>query len=235
MNGIEQYLYLVVNRENNFIYSMCDNCSIANALSKGFINSSVMAIPYTLFKRPATVINYVKNEHITYKLVNQFMYGGNNLESNLGETIKKTNTGKLFDIVLIDTNLPNDWIKIRKICNTRTIILTNLENKLKRYFARYKESFYDESFYNFLTKELEECFPTENIFSPLILEYAKIIKLEPNETFQHLKMKHDCFKLCIFRHTALWEKYVDLVIKTDEEKNELYQNFEFELMGMNRN
>jgi hypothetical protein len=33
MNGIEQYLHLVVNRENNLIYSMCNNCSaIANAV-----------------------------------------------------------------------------------------------------------------------------------------------------------------------------------------------------------
>lgn len=199
------------------------------------MNSSVMTIPYIFFNRPTTVNNYTIDENITYKLVNQFIYGGNNLESNLGETVNKTDSGKLFDIVLVNTNLLNEWIEIRKICNVRTKILTNLEHRLKRYLARYKEFFCDESFYNFLSEELKKCSPTENIFSPLIIEYAKTINLTPTETFYHLKMKHDSFKICIFRHSALWEKYVDLINQTKEEKNQLYQNFEFELMGMNRN
>lgn len=234
MNGIEQYLYLVVNRENNFIYSMCENCSIANALSKGFFNSSVMVIPFEIKSRPISVNEYTKKENITYKLVNQFMYGGSNLESNLGETVKKTNSGKLFDIVLVDVNIEKEWIRIREIANIRTSILTTLEHKLKRYLARYKEFFYDEAFYNFLSKELDQCSVTENIFSSLILEYAKTIKLTPAETFFHLKMKYDSFKICVFRHSALWEKYVFKVNQLEEETKEFHQEFEFELMGMNR-
>jgi hypothetical protein len=234
MNGIEQYLYLVVNRENHFVYCMCNNSSVSNAVSKGFMNSSVMVIPYSLFNRPKHIIDYNKNENITCKLVHQMNYGSTTLESNLGEKVEQTPSKTLFDIIVVESGTDESWPQKRKLANLRSAILFNLENKLKRYMARNKEFFYDETFYNFLTKELDLCVLQENFFTVPILEYSKIINLPPKQTYYDLKMKHDTFELCIFRHSALWQKYVDKVNHLTDENKEIYLNFESELSGMNR-
>jgi len=232
MNGIEQYLYLVVNRENNFIYSICNNCSIANALSKGFINSSIMAIPYSLFNRPLYINDYLKSEKVTCKLITKLRFSG--VDSNLGEKVEEILSGKLFDVAFVETEISEEWLKTRKIANVRTLMLTNLEHRMKRYLSRHKEFFYDDCFYNFLSEEFEKCSPSEEVFSVLISQYAKTIKMTPKETFYHLKMKYDTFKAGVFRHHALWEKYVDKINKLEQEQISLYQNLEFEMTGMNR-
>lgn len=234
MNGIEQYLHLVVNRENNLIYSMCNNSAIANAVSKGFLNSSVMVIPYSIYNRPPYINDYFKNESLTCKLLHQLNYGSTTLESNLGEKVEQTPSKTLFDIVLVDSNHSQDWIQTRKIANLRNVTLSNLEHRLKRYMARNKEYFYDEVFYNFLSKNLNLCVPEQNIFTTPILDYANIIELSPKQAFYDLKLKHDSFELCVFRHSALWHKYVDKVNCLVEENRQIYLNFESELSGMNR-
>jgi|688.fasta_scaffold53011_4 hypothetical protein len=234
MNGIEHYLHLVVNRENNLIYSMCNNSSIANAVSKGFINSSVMVIPYSIFNRPTYIIEYSKKENITCKLLHQLNYGSTTLESNLGEKVYQTPSKTLFDVLPVEFIEDELWIETRKIANLRTTILSNLEHRLKRYLARYKEYFYDEVFYNFLSKNLNLCSPENNLFVTPILEYADIVGLSPKEAFYDLKSKHDSFELCIFRHSALWQKYVDKVNCLTEDNKQIYFNFESELSGMNR-
>jgi len=44
LDGIKQYLYLIVDRETNLILTRCQNASTANAVSRGFLNSTVMVI-----------------------------------------------------------------------------------------------------------------------------------------------------------------------------------------------
>jgi hypothetical protein len=72
LDGIKQYLYLVVDRETNLILTRCQNASIANAVSRGFLNSSIMVIYYPFLNIKGGINEYSENKNISYKLIRKY-------------------------------------------------------------------------------------------------------------------------------------------------------------------
>jgi hypothetical protein len=233
LDGIKQYLYLVVDRETNLVLTRCQNASTANAVSRGFLNSTVMVI-----NRPKCFHNdkmqvYHKDSQITFKLITNNFSGISSLEANVGE---KNNSSKYnFDLVEYD-NSDQQWIDKRELANIRSNIFSTMESKIERYLARFYSFVGDNILYQYLSQEFNRCNPENDYYSESIIEYSKILLITPREAFNDLKMKYDSFCLTTVRYSAIWEKYITSINATNEYSNinYFYACIESELAGMNR-
>jgi hypothetical protein len=233
LDGIKQYLYLVVDRETNLILTRCQNASIANAVSRGFLNSTVMVINRPDFFHNEKMKEYYKNNQITFKLTIKNFSGTYSLESNVGE---KSNAGTQYFNFIEESIIDQEWKNKRLLANTRSEIFSNIESKIERYLARYSLFVGDSILYQHLSQEFNRCNIDEGYYSESIVEYSKILSMTANEAYSDLKMKYDSFCLTTVRYSAIWEKTILKVnsIIDYSNINYLYLDVEAELAGMNR-
>jgi hypothetical protein len=233
LDGIKQYLYLVVDRETNLILTRCQNASTANAVSRGFLNSTIMVINRPDFFYNDKMQKYHDNSQITFKLTTSDFSGISSLEANVGEKI--TNSNYNFNFIE-QSNLDQIWIDKRTLANTRSKIFSTIEAKIERYLARYTLFVGDGILYQYLAQEFDRCEVKDNYYSESILEYSKILSMSPNEAFNDLKMKYDSFCLTSVRYAAIWEKTIIAInsMNSYDNVNYFYADIEAELAGMNR-
>jgi hypothetical protein len=233
LDGIKQYLYLVVDRETNLILTRCQNASIANAVSRGFLNSTVMVINRPDFFHNEKMKEYHKTNQTTFKLTIKNFSGISSLESNVGE---KSNIGTQYFNFIEEPIIDQEWKNKRLLANTRSEIFSNIESKIERYLARYSLFVGDSILYQHLSQEFNRCKIDEGYYSESIVEYSKILSMTANEAYDDLKMKYDSFCLTTVRYSAIWEKTILKVnsIIDYSNINYLYLDVEAELAGMNR-
>lgn len=233
LDGIKQYLYLVVDRETNLILTRCQNASTANAVSRGFLNSTIMVINRPDFFNNDKMQKYHDNSQITFKLTTNDFSGISSLEANVGEKVANSNYNFNF---IEQTIVEQSWTDKRKLANARSKIFSIIEAKIERYLARYTLFVGDSVLYQYLSQEFGKCDVKNNCYSESILEYSNIMSMLPSEAFNDLKMKYDSFCLTSVRYAAIWEKTVIAInaMKTYSDINYFYADLEAELAGMNR-
>jgi len=233
LDGIKQYLYLVVDRETNLILTRCQNASTANAVSRGFLNSTIMVINRPDFFNNDKMQKYHDNSQITFKLTTNDFSGISSLEANVGEKVANSNYNFNF---IEQTIVEQSWTDKRKLANVRSKIFSIIEAKIERYLARYTLFVGDSVLYQYLAQEFGKCDVKNNCYSESILEYSNIMSMLPSEAFNDLKMKYDSFCLTSVRYAAIWEKAVIAIntMKTYSDINYFYADLEAELAGMNR-
>jgi hypothetical protein len=233
LDGIKQYLYLVVDRETNLILTRCQNASTANAVSRGFLNSTVMVINRHDFFHNEKMKQYHKTSQTTFKLTIKNFSGISSLESNVGE---KTHTGTYY-FNLVEESIENEkWNNNRSLANNRSEIFSNIEAKIERYLARYSLFVGDSILYQHLSQEFDRCKIADGYYSESIVEYSKILSMTASEAYNDLKMKYDSFCLTTIRYSAIWEKAILKINSTTDYSNVnyFYTDVEAELAGMNR-
>jgi len=233
LDGIKQYLYLVVDRETNLVLTRCQNASTANAVSRGFLNSTIMVINRPDFFNNDKMQKYRDNNQITFKLTTNDFSGISSLEANVGEKVANSNYNFNF---IEQTVVEQSWTDKRKLANARSKIFSIIEAKIERYLARYTLFVGDSILYQYLAQEFSKCDVKNNCYSESILEYSNIMSMLPSEAFNDLKMKYDSFCLTSVRYAAIWEKTVIAInaMKTYSDINYFYADLEAELAGMNR-
>jgi hypothetical protein len=233
LDGIKHYLYLVVDRETNLVLTRCRNASTANAVSRGFLNSTVMVINRPDFFHNEKMKGYQKTDQVTFKLTIKNFSGISSLESNVGE---KANTGTQYFNFIEETIIDQKWKNKRSLANKRSEIFSNIESKIERYLARYSLFVGDSILYQHLSQEFNRCKIDEGYYSESIVEYSKILSMTASEAYHDLKMKYDSFCLTTIRYSAIWEKAILKVnsIIDYSNINYFYFDVEAELAGMNR-
>jgi hypothetical protein len=229
LDGIKQYLYLVVDRETNLILTRCQNATTANAVSRGFLNSTVMVINRPDFFQDDRMRSYHTNNQISFKLTISNFSGISSLESNVGE--KSYSETHYFDFVECDIE-NQEWKEKRKLANTRSKIFSIIESKIERYLARYMSFVAEMIVFQHLSQEFHN--NDSDIYSDAIIEYSKILSLTPTEAFNDLKMKYDSYCLTSIRYFAIWEKSILSINSQTKYTNLIYADLEAELAGMNR-
>lgn len=227
---VKQYLYLVVDRENKFVISICPSPSIANALSNGFLNSSVMVIywPFLTLSK-SNLLTHGTDYRINFKvtrLTKNIPLRGS--EVNVAEPSKKTTSNLFYDLVEIDfSELHNDWHIKRKLANKRLYLMTYLERAIDRYMIKYKEFSYDELFYSAIKDELK---------NETLKDYAEILGMTEKESISHLKNKLESMTIYVIRMRAFWEKYVNYIniIQLNDDSHLVLRSIEIGLMGGER-
>lgn len=232
---IKQYLYLVVDREKNRVIAICPSASTANALSDGFINSTVMMVywPYLSFQNK-TLQLYGSDIHRNLKLI-KLSKGQVPLrasESNVAELSKETFLNLLYDLKEISAeDISNQWLTTRKLANKRLRLIVHLERSIERYMVKHRDFCYDNLFYSIIDKELDQ-----PVISDSIREYSEISGLSEKESIKHLKNKLESVSMSVVRMKAFWEKYVRYInsLQHDNDDNETIRLIEVELMGGGR-
>jgi hypothetical protein len=233
LDGIKQYLYLVVDRETNLILTRCQNASIANAVSRGFLNSSIMVIYYPFLNIKGGINEYSENKNISYKLIRKYsMPVGSGVESNIGEQVEYINSNRLFDIIEV-SDVSTDWMNSRQTANLRSKTFSHFEIAIERHLVRFKQFVADEILYQYLAKELTLCDPDTDTYTTAILNYSEIVELDPRAAYYDLTMKYDSFNLTVLRFSAIWEKYISKVnmINDQQEADNILNEFSLEING----
>lgn len=215
INDFKEYLFLVIDQETKGVLTRCSSASIANSVSKGILNSSMMTIYFPYFRTKHNIINYQSDISLNYKLVRAHKSEYSNLQMptsdvEMYEIVEKTNSGRTFDLVEI-TDVDSEWIEKRKLANQRSEKIRSLEIVCERYMARLKEFSADDMFFQYLKTQLPLVDEEKNQYPYSILEWAEIRNVSPSSAFQELKMKYESVNISIMRIHAIWNKYVDQI------------------------
>lgn len=199
--------HLVVDQETFGILTTSASVAVANAVSKGIVNSSTMTI--VLFGTQEKLFQYNKNTSINLTLIKQVTRANSATDSNLG-LIKDTKNNLLFDIE-DNSQVTEQWMAKRQLANDRQQGIISLETKLERYLSRVKTFTADDILYATLVDELKKCNVEQSQYSNAVTEWAEIVGIEPFAAYQELSVYVRSVGLSVLRLHALWTKYVDLI------------------------
>ena len=208
LEGVKNYIFFVVDQENKGILGYAPSPSIANAVSKGLANSSVMLVP--AFNIEKTILDsFNTNFKNNFKLVRNFYSPYSNAtmmtsEGNVCEPRKEIQWSKHFDCVPITVS--DEWLEKRKIAGARINKLKYIETIIERYLTRFKQFTADSIFYNYLGSQINLCDPDLDHYSSSIIEWAEISDLTPKAAYYHLKMQYESASITIFRANAIWNR-----------------------------
>lgn len=213
LEGLKNYLFLIVDQENKGILGYTYSCSVANAVSNGILNSSVMLVPMATFDK-SILESYGENFKNNYKLIRKYNQEYTNSKPMTSEgnvcdyspNISKNKTFDLYPLVVSES-----WIEKRKLAAFRINKLKILETICDRYLTRFKTFTGDSFFFHYIGQQLDDCNLKQKTFSHSIIEWANIYNISPEEAYYDLKMKYDSAGISIMRINAVWNKYVDII------------------------
>jgi len=221
LDATKQYLFLVIDQETFGVITRCPTISIANAVSKGILNSSPMVVFYPYMGVSGGINSYRDNLNVNFQLVRRgskiVNTGFITSECNVAKTVDETPSKRFFDLVEYPRELiTEEWIAKRKLGNARADSLMVLEQRCERYLSRTKHFIGDEIFLNFLSKELTNCNDEQDYYTPAIHEWADINNKTVGAAFQELVMYYESASISVLRVHALWNKYTEIINSTTD-------------------
>jgi hypothetical protein len=236
LEAVKQYLFLVVDQETFGVITRCPTISIANAVSKGILNSSPMVIFYPYTSISGGINAYRDDISLNYQLVRRGSKIVNTgfiaSECNVAKIVEETPSKRFFDLVEYPKEfLSQDWYAKRWLANARADAIMVLEQRCERYLSRSKYFIGDEMFLQFLGKELDLCDPKTTTYTPAIQEWADINNRTVDAAYQELKMNYESSNISVMRIHALWNKYVEIINSKTEKSdmdNALFMQLESE-------
>jgi hypothetical protein len=213
LEGLKNYIFLIIDQENKGLLEYTYSASVANAVSKGISNSSVMLAPIANFDK-SVIENYGNNFRNNYKLVRKdiTVYTNSKMmtsECNVCEVTKDVAVNKVFDLRPLVVS--ESWIEKRKLTAFRVSKLKILETTCDRYLTRFKTFTGDSFFHQYISKQLDITDIENEKFAPAIIEWADINGMSPKASYYDLKMKYDSAGISVVRVNAIWNKYSDMI------------------------
>jgi hypothetical protein len=224
---------LLIDQETFGVIAHCTSLSVANALSCGIPNSSVMSIkfPPGFDKLKGIGLDFIQDEN--YILIQSTAIAHIASECNVARASPNIPLGKMYDLIPME-NVTAAWLEKKKLATERNIGLWLLEQKIERYLARAKFFLGDEILVPFLASEITKCDFDNNVYSDVIIEWAEIADVAPAEAFHILSNKISSTNIIVSRLHAIWFKYVNKINSLNDEQSILYlvrNNLEVELRG----
>jgi len=213
LEGLKYYIFFVIDQENKGVLGYTYSASVANAVSSGTINSSVMLVPAASFDK-SIIENYNDNFKNNYKLVKKINSNYSNSkmmtsEGNVCELTRNLPDHKSFDLQPISVS--DLWLAKRKLTVFKINKLKILETICDRYLTRLKNFTGDSFFYQYIGKQLDLSNVDTGVFSSGIKDWAEINNMADNEAYYDLKMRYDSAGISVLRINAVWNKYSSLI------------------------
>lgn len=188
--------YIVVDMETEGILCESITPSIAQAVSLGFMNSTIKVLPGSFPRFAELYEKYSFNQSDTY-------YTHQNMQ------VKEMNP-----------NIVNDkWIASKKLAHLRNNFHTAWEARCKQFLQNRNHDFHTLGVFDgYLWNQIEKCNPTVGYYTQAIHEWASISETLPETAFQELKMKSESIALQYIRNHAVYQRYVYLINKEKTEK-----------------
>lgn len=210
-----KYKIFVIDNETFLILCETNSVPIANAISMGLLNTSVMVVN----------IDQDYDDNLNYKLL-QTVTVQKTGEANAAFISQDLDKKKRHAIELVDN--PSDrFLERKKLAKLRRTGMQHLECGCQRYLARLHDFFADSDFYMILSKELDQCDPENDFYTDAFREYADIANQDVSVVYKELKMMHSSYSINVFKMHAIWRKYVDKI-------NLLFDAREIHICSINR-
>lgn len=186
--------YLVVSAENDCVFAMVHSPVIASALVRGGLD---------FWSRSVS------------PFVERGLYGQIPTQDHFEKAIYKIEKNALRSV---DRDGVTDyWLHMRDIIRERRILFNiwealtiNALDKLNRYHSA--------DFLRLAEKQLAQCDPSSQKFTPIIEDYAQTIGMEPLVAYRHLRFQLDNDEITRFKITAMAEKWVGIINSTNNIK-----------------
>ena len=189
----------VVDNESLLVLCKTDSIRVANALSKGIINSTSMVVS----------IDQEFNEDKNYYLLQTRTVGkyGEGNAAKISDTLEKNKRHALEET----NEVSERFLERKKLAKMRKFGLEQLEKGCLRYNSRLVNFIDDSAFLHFISKELSNCDYENNLFSTGIQEWATICGVDPKSAYLELKMQYESTGISLIKMNAIWNKYVDKI------------------------
>lgn len=188
--------YIVVDMETEGVLCESITPSIAQAVSLGFINSTIKVLPGSFSKFAELYENYDFNQFDTY-------YTHQNMQ------VKEMSPSIIDD----------KWVASKKLAYLRNNFHTAWEARCKQFLQNRNHDFHTLGVFDgYLWNQIEKCDPDNNYYTQAIHEWASISETLPGTAFQELKMRAESIALQYIRNHAVYQRYVYLINKEKTEK-----------------
>lgn len=184
---MEDILYLIISHENFCVYTCTTQLISANALASSSIDCWVRAVTPFL------------NNFTKFKSQKEFY-------ENIWKNDKRSG-----QLVLVDPSLVSElWLLNREIIKRRQELFAIWEIHTNNALLRVETTKW-VAFSAVADIELKLCKPDQNIYSPMIEEYAHISGRPVEQVYDELNLKIETENITKFRITALAEKFKDMI------------------------
>jgi hypothetical protein len=209
--------HLIVDQESFGVLTVTGSLPVANAVSIGIPNSSVMSVNifnYEHFQNRS----YSKNIEHNVTLLFHSKYQLQTCEANVAKSVPSTNISSPYTVETI-SNPSYEWKTKRELANIRAMVFFSVEERLQRYLASTNTFIGDNIFIPFIAEELK------NPNSPAIEEWANIQFITIEEARADLEIKVKSVQLMVCKINAIWEKYIKKINSTVFDRSAAQQMF----------
>lgn len=219
--------YLVIDQISFGILAWCPSPTVANALSKGILNSSPMAVTHHIESAIDTDSwQTVRNNSVSPAYILEMQKGNSAMsigEASVAKYIPPDKSGKLFNLCEF-TNPGEAFLKSRSIAIKRSIALSKIENICLRYSINTQIIFNDRDLYIHLNDHLQS-----GQYSTLIKDWADINSISYEQAFNLLKLYYTSHSVFQIKIHAMCHKYFSLISQLDSiEEIDKLSNYQFE-------
>lgn len=176
--------YLILSTENQCIYTMTPRVITANALVSGDGDSLIKGVT----KGNSVDFHKIKNREMFYEKI----YMVENKRNSIVE--------------IPSEHVSDSWKRQRDILFLRQEIFYNWETYTATSLARITRHKWDH-FDVMAENELAKCNPSNNEFTWIIEEYARVMEVPADRAYKELKLRIESDNITRFRITALAEKW----------------------------
>jgi hypothetical protein len=196
--------YIVVDMETEGVLCESITPSIAQAVSLGFINSTIKVLPLSFSKFKEMYENYNFNQL-------DIFYTHQNMQ------VKEMNPNIVTD----------KWISSKKLAHLRNNFHTAWEARCKQFLQNRNHDFHTLGVLDgYLWNQIEKCDPLNDYYTQAIHEWASISDVPPDTAYQELKIRAESIALQYIRNHAVYQRYVHLINKerTEKEMRKVFRN-----------
>ena len=205
----------VVDMETFGILCSCDNAAVANAISSGIINSTVM-----------TVHLHREDLKLAEELSKKYRQDFNKciaLAKDTAMTAKFNGPGLSYKPINEDTKtlfslreiVPEDlprWVNKKKLADLKRHILTEVYSYCSRYLAKEYNHINTEMMITFANEVMQDTNPTENL---KLLLWAELTQQTPDYALSELKFIKSNYEFSHLKAEAAWRSLVKEVTEAD--------------------
>lgn len=191
--------YLLISWENYCVFGATHRIVTANAIIEGLGSHAYI--------RGVTPLRVGEDD---YKIITT-------PGSFVKNIYKMTDVATNFSVV-DPVSVGPEWLRYRTIIQNRLHLFNIWESFVSGTLARTHRYKWDE-FHTMATLELAKCDPRNNIYTPVLEEYARTLEQPCDIVYKELKLRTETDTITRFRITALaekWKRKINQVVSKEE-------------------
>ena len=216
---MSEFLHIVMMVDTGLIVYCDKDPIIANFISSGILNSVIKSLEFdeSEYDSSNKIFSMLSNDDMKALLKNDSSKNFRYINFTL------TRPGQINRSEVDECQTFKEEKEKAKI---RAHYIRQIKNKLHNHLIKTRE--YDPGeIHQVIIYELQKCNPSEDFYSPAIIEYASLYQVPNEVAYQELLMKIESVNMVKIRNKALFDKYSLKIskLKNAEEGEQCFKEF----------